>query len=439
MPVGQGADLSIAIDQMLKNAVGSKSEVCIFKVHNVLRNINAKAYEPQIIAIGPYHRNKSHLEMMEKHKLEFLHSLLQRRKESVSKYVSAMKLLEEKARRCYAEATDHLSPDEFVKMMVVDGCFIIELLVKFTVLKCSQKNNDPLQKVEMDPLFRMEWIMSFLQRDLMLFENQLPFFVLSKLYEMIDPSGHQRIFIQKALEFFNDLFPGYGKNSRIEASQDNNIKHLLDLIHRNWSSLKLEPKADFTCNMENLKCIGSSTELAEAGIRFEKIDDEVSFDIVFQDGLLQIPVITIEDRTECFLRNLIAYEQHCWDTHFNIVIDYMTFLGCLIKSVEDVKKLSRHGILRSFVGDNEAVCKMFSTMNNCIVGPSSNFHYAHLFNKVNSHCDRRLNKWMASFRRKYMHSPWGVISILAASTLLLLALLQVIFQIVAWKYPIAAT
>ncbi|CAI9117609.1 OLC1v1019020C1 [Oldenlandia corymbosa var. corymbosa] len=179
-----------------------------------------------------------------------------------------MKQLEEKALRCYAESTDHLSPDEFVKMMVVDGFFIIELLLNFTALKCSQKNNDPPQKVvTMDPLFRMEWMMSFLQRNLMLFENQLPFFVLSKLYEMIDPSGHQGIFIKKALEFFNNLFPDYGKNTRIEASQDNNIKHLLDLVHGNWSSLKLEPKADFTCNMKNLKCIGSATELAEAGIQ----------------------------------------------------------------------------------------------------------------------------------------------------------------------------
>lgn len=426
MQIKEEAGVFITIDQKLDRVVtGSESQSCIFKVHDILRKVNEKAYEPEIVAIGPYHRNKSHLKMMEEHKLRFLKLLLQRKKDKVSKYVAAMKLLEEEARKCYAEPL-HLSSDEFIEMMVLDGCFIIELLHKFKMLK------DSLDKIKNDPLFRMEWTLDFLQLDLILFENQIPFFILTKLYEMIERPGQQDKFINLALEFFNDLLPGRGRKREMGVPQDN-IKHLLDLVHRNWSSQKLKPVMDVTWNMDNLELIRCSTELAEAGIKFQKIDDEVIFDIQFNSGLLRIPVFTIEDRTESFLRNLIAYEQYCGDTNFNIVTDYVTFFSCLIKSAKDVTKLSRHGILRNFVGDNEVVCRMFSEMNNFIAGPSRNFHYGGIFRRVNKHCERRRNKWMARLRRKHMHSPWGIISIAAASTLLLLTFLQAIFQIWSWK------
>ena len=40
-----------------------------------------------------------------------------------------MKKLEERARKYYANAIDHLNSDEFVKMMLNDACFVIEFLV----------------------------------------------------------------------------------------------------------------------------------------------------------------------------------------------------------------------------------------------------------------------------------------------------------------------
>ncbi|CAI9117616.1 OLC1v1019028C1 [Oldenlandia corymbosa var. corymbosa] len=427
MAVAEADDVLITINEKLDSIVGSHSECCIFRVRDALRNVNDKSYEPEIISIGPYHRNKPHLQMMEEHKWRFLKS---RRDDELRHCVAAMRSLEEKARRCYSEPID-ISSKDFVTMLLLDGCFVLELIRKFKIYKdpAQLALNGPRQEnTENDPVFRMEWILATLQRDLMLFENQLPFFVLCKLHEMIEPPGQLDQLMGTALEFFNDLLPVRGEKRQLSAPRADNIKHLLDLIHRCWSSLNPVHNRDSTWNHDTVDFIGSSTELAVAGIRFEKMET-VTFDVVFNDGLLQIPVFVVEDRTESYLRNLIAHEQHCGNASLNIVTDYMAFFGCLIKSVEDVQTLSRHGILRSFVGDSEAVCRMFRTMDSCIVGPGKNLHYAPLFKKVNSHCDRCLNKWMASFQRKYIHSSWGIISILAASTLLLLALLQVIYQI----------
>ncbi|XP_071939779.1 UPF0481 protein At3g47200-like [Coffea arabica] len=419
MQLGRSADVSITIQEKLKCVIASELGCNIFRIHSQLRKVNEKAYEPEIIAIGPYHCGKPDLSGMVEHKLVYLKSLLGQKIEKVATCVAAVKPLEEKARKCYAEPIA-LSSDEFVEMMVLDGCFIIQLLLKF-------KEKDLIDKT--DPVFRLEWILNSLQRDLMLFENQLPFFILCKLYETIELPDHESGLIDLALNFFSDLLPGHGTTPWFKVTD--NIKHLLDLIHRNWSTSKLKPVKEMTRGIDPL--IRCSMELSEAGIKLEKIAQEDIFDIEFENGTLRIPTLAIEERTESFLRNLVAYEQYCGDDQINIVTDYVTFLGCLIKSEKDVTKLSHHGIIHNFVGESEVISEMFNKMIVCIVGPSRNFHYAEIFSRVNTHCDRRMNRWRATLRRNYCNSPWGIISIIAASFLLLLTLLQTIFSILSCK------
>lgn len=81
---------------------------------------------------------------------------------------------EESIREFYSEAID-LNSNEFVEMMVLDGCFIVEILC--IVGKIVQ--NDPK-----DPIFNMLWVFPFLMRDLLRLENQIPFFVLQTLFDM---------------------------------------------------------------------------------------------------------------------------------------------------------------------------------------------------------------------------------------------------------------
>ncbi|CAL5395112.1 unnamed protein product [Camellia sinensis] len=65
---------------------------------------NEKAYEPAVVAIGPYHPSKANLQEMELHKLRYLQRLLNRQKEkSVDRYVMAIRELEKRACNCYAE------------------------------------------------------------------------------------------------------------------------------------------------------------------------------------------------------------------------------------------------------------------------------------------------------------------------------------------------
>ncbi|MQL99745.1 hypothetical protein Taro_032479, partial [Colocasia esculenta] len=71
----------------------------------------------------------------------------------------------------YAEAIA-LSEDGLVEMLVLDRCFIIEYFVK-RVFRQTAKTA---------PLSVVRWGFSHLRRDLMILENQIPFFVLVKLF-----------------------------------------------------------------------------------------------------------------------------------------------------------------------------------------------------------------------------------------------------------------
>ncbi|KAI8002239.1 UPF0481 protein [Camellia lanceoleosa] len=195
-PNGGPNCVSVSICQKLSHLSSSSSQCCIFRIHEELRGINEKAYDPDIVAIGPYHRGKDPLQMMEEDKLRYLQLLLERKNEADrERCVFAIRSLEQEARRSYAEPIS-LSPDEMIEMLILDGCFMIELVQNFET-PCLRDRNDPI--------FKMDWIVNSLQCDLMLFENQLPFAILCKLFDLIEvPNNHNRL-IRLALCFFNDL------------------------------------------------------------------------------------------------------------------------------------------------------------------------------------------------------------------------------------------
>ncbi|KAL7105828.1 hypothetical protein ACP275_07G070100 [Erythranthe tilingii] len=408
------------LSQKLTQLTMSQSQCTIYRVHKHLRNVNMKGYEPEVVSIGPYHRGKDNLTMMEDKKLCYLHLLLQHKNENIENYVAAIEPLELEARKCYAEHIS-LNAVEFIEMLVLDGCFIIGLVRKCNMIYLREKN---------DSIFHMDWIINSLQRDLMLFENQVPFFILCKLFDLIEvPNQHSRL-IYLLLNFFNSLFPGkVYRDSKDRSSAE--IKHLLDLIHSNW-----HPSfdwLDFEKNKKNEKkrwrFVNNATELRETNVKFKRIEGVSLFDIRFQDGNMLLAPLTIEDRTESLFRNLMAYEQYFGDNQISYVTDYVKFLDCLIDSSRDVSILSWHGIIDNWLGDDEVVANMFNKLTDSIAGPGIRFVYADVFEDVNKHCNRRRNKWMAKLRRNYMNSPWAVISILFAVVLLLLTVAQTVCSI----------
>ncbi|XP_022722895.1 UPF0481 protein At3g47200-like isoform X1 [Durio zibethinus] len=411
--------VAIRIGKKLQAISPISSDCCIFKVPNYLRKVNEKAYEPEVVAIGPYHRGKDHLKPMEEHKIRFLQLLLQERRENdVTKYVMVMRELEERARKCYAEPIG-LDTDDFVEMMLLDGCLIIQLMRKFARTTLMD-----------DPVFKIGGFHGILCRDLLLVENQLPLFVLWELFHMIEIPNPD-IFIYITINFFNIILPGKGC-IRNDLKSIMEIKHLLGLIIDCWHppAFEIEAYRKKTKKIE-WSFMHCATELQEAGIRFKKADGNNVFDVKFENGTVKIPTLEIDDHTECFLRNLIAFEQFFPGRSLNHVTDYMNFMDCLINSPKDVELLRQRGIINNWLGNDEVIATMFNMLGDSVSISRYSF-YSEVFNNVNIYCSRRWNKWIANLKHNYFNSPWALVSILAAVVLLQLTLVQTVFSVLSY-------
>ncbi|KAK2661504.1 hypothetical protein Ddye_000078 [Dipteronia dyeriana] len=111
------------------------SKVCIFKVPKILHRHNPQTYEPNAFSIGPSHYGQKQLKPTKKIKLKYLQGLLRRLGKSeelmLEQLFGAVRAIVEGARQFYAGSSIGTCSDEiFVKILVLDGYFIIELFRK---------------------------------------------------------------------------------------------------------------------------------------------------------------------------------------------------------------------------------------------------------------------------------------------------------------------
>ncbi|KAJ6302202.1 hypothetical protein OIU77_016316 [Salix suchowensis] len=164
---------SIAI-MMSQNLIMS-DKCCIFRVPPILRRHRESAYIPNAFSIGPWHRNLPLMESTEKIKLKYLEGLLSRESKSgvtLKELYDSTKEIKKEARSCYAEPIDDAEED-FIRILVIDGCFLIELF---------RKDQDSGLREDDDPIFNMACMMQYLYHDLILVENQIPWLVLEHLF-----------------------------------------------------------------------------------------------------------------------------------------------------------------------------------------------------------------------------------------------------------------
>ncbi|TXG70719.1 hypothetical protein EZV62_005654 [Acer yangbiense] len=283
------------------------------QVPSSLVEINQKAYHPHIISIGPYHHSSDHLMMIEEHKSRFVRSLFGRIDDTwgnLNLCYQVVVLLEAKIRECYSE-TSRFGSSQLVKMMVVDGCFVIKLVWEFLNLP----NRDPD-----DPIFKMDWILPLLMRDLL----------------------NWRI---KFLTFLS-----FEKHGSVGANvSEFEGKHLLDLVWESFrpqSSRSQSPPTKF-----NNHLIQPAMKLNRPGIQFETINrPNICFlDVKFCNGVLKIPPLRMDDFITCFILNCVAFEQ-CYGHYEKFVTDYATLMGCLINNLKDDGFLSDHKIIKNYYG-----------------------------------------------------------------------------------------
>ncbi|KAK3408186.1 hypothetical protein EUGRSUZ_J00474 [Eucalyptus grandis] len=219
-----------------------------------------------------------------------------------------------------------MTSDKFLKMMLLDCCFVLELL------RDPKSDGAP---DEGNPIATEPWIRPIVTRDLLKLGNQVPFFILKGLSCMSlgrkdEPDDNLRA---SALEFLSRVYP------RSPEAKTDSKEELHHLLHLYYSTLIPENQSE----PEN-----------KTG-KF--------LDISFRKRVLEIPSITINDFMANMLIQCLALEQR-WDNDSKHITDYVFFMYCLINQPEDASLLCSNGIIAKSSHNDQYLDELKTYYNN---------------------------------------------------------------------------
>jgi len=403
-------DIAIEIPEDLETTF--RREECIYKAPAALCDSNRASYTPRVISIGPFHHDSESekLRPMEIQKQRYLKEFCKRLRgetkeqvrESLNVLSSTIEDEKDKIKHCYADNTFHqFSRNQFVKMILFDAVFIFELFLK------NEEDMRGNKRYQHDFIIGKPWLRAAIQRDLILLENQLPFFILEKLYSLAieETNPDYRSFLDLSCRYFEK----YGKNkTKPDETKPYEVLHFTDLV-RHFLSLK-HPQLE-SPDGKQIKNLYSATMLHQAGIKFKALPDECLLDIrawketenTVKKGELHMPPLEIDNSTECLFRNLMALEQ-CHYPRQEFICRYVKLLDFLVDVEKDVDLLIENKVIVSRLGDSKAVAELMNKLCLEIVEVTSG--YDALSQLLNDYYDSSWNKNKAYLVSVYFQNVW---------------------------------
>ncbi|KAL4033906.1 hypothetical protein IC575_007024 [Cucumis melo] len=483
----------ISIQIMLNQMCPINGDCSIYRIPKQLREMNPKAYTPQLISIGPFHhyRCQNDFKTTEQYKLQALVNFLRRinnnneimeEDQDVVKKIGSLedllktgtlKVLVEKvhcrmaeAQNCYSEPIDYMDHHSFVIMMLLDACFIMEIFIQQYDASCPRDRKFPHIQDNVDFLLLYPETTQGITNDLIKLENQVPFFLLQHIFNMIPQRSPPVSFIHLTYSALYDWFistykicsvgivpyepkhlvhflsfyfiPSHTTDDMIQNMQDV-IKNSENKKKNNYNFLsffstlfccQLWQNPDKKNNDQELLSPPSITELCESGVTIKKAKNaQYLTNISFKNGVLKIPHLHIYDEFELMFRNLIAFEQFRAGNQNMYATQYILFIDDLISTEKDVRLLVNSGvIINNIGGSDKEVSELFNNLGKFVNHCRNPYMFNHISKALRKHCNGRWNKAKASLKHNYFNTPWAFISFFAGSFLLLLTLLQTIFS-----------
>jgi hypothetical protein len=237
------------------------------------------------------------------------------------------------------------------------------------VFEFLEQGND--RHIVEEPIFEKRWMLPNICRDLLLLENQLPMFVLQKIYEIttFDNEATDHPLNKLALRFFEQLKLGKGKLEDRVLNTNPQHPHLLALYHSTFTTPNDHPRPFPEGNSNNMSkydkipgkgWVDNATTLTNVGVQFKNKSGDF-LDIEYKNGLLKIPTLFVDDGTSTLLRNLIAYEQSDGSAtpYFSCLA---VFLDSIVNTVDDINILRNAGIIKQLTGGNKEVVNLFNSL-----------------------------------------------------------------------------
>ncbi|KAJ1275759.1 hypothetical protein BS78_05G161100 [Paspalum vaginatum] len=403
----------------------------IYRVPACIKELNAKAYRPQVVSLGPFHHDDGQLRPMEEHKRRALRHLLRRARRPLEDFAAAVEEAAEELESAYldlgARWRGAVGRERFLEMMIVDGCFLLEVM---RAAGLDGKRGRDSEYAHNDPIFSHHgvlYMLPYIRRDMLMLENQLPLLLLKKLVAVVETAKppNDDVINRMVLNFMSPSSPPPPAGGHLAL-------HPLDLRRRSMlyspyhrSAILRSPDVSAETDI-----IRSAVELYEAGIRFKKSDSDSLHNIRFRHGELSIPAVSVDDSTEYMFLNMMAFER----LHVgagNDVTAYVFFMDNIIDSAKDVALLSTSGIIQNAVGSDKAVAELFNSISkDVVIEPDSALDAVQ--RHVNTYCRKPWNKWRANLIHTYFRSPWAFMSLAAAVFLLVMTVMQTVYTVLPY-------
>ncbi|GLU10850.1 hypothetical protein SLE2022_276310 [Rubroshorea leprosula] len=216
----------------------------IFEIPKTLYRHNKMAYLPNAFSFGPLHYRKPDLQATQALKFKVLKDKLRCCNDPKAKLAELERAVGERlleARQCYAKQLEErvdgdkfvrIDDDKFVKILVLDGCFIIDLF--FEEYHHQQYHQRSME--EGLRLYRIEiqtaYLFQCLYHDLILLENQIPWFVLELLSNVLYGDLSKLELRQGAIRFFSEMFSHDGLSIPPALLEEEKVEHILDLLRK---------------------------------------------------------------------------------------------------------------------------------------------------------------------------------------------------------------
>lgn len=202
----------VEVERTLHDAPDAAAEAsrwrphCIYRVPACIKDLKPKAYQPQVVSLGPFHHGDPGLAPMEAHKRRALRHLLRRAARPLADFVAAVEAVADRLEAAYLDlgggwrgggGDGGEARERFLEMMIVDGCFLLEVMRAAAAVSpapaaaaaagkphAAAAAKEEEDYAENDPVFSRHgvlYMVPYIRRDMLMLENQLPLLVLERL------------------------------------------------------------------------------------------------------------------------------------------------------------------------------------------------------------------------------------------------------------------
>ncbi|KAL1215213.1 hypothetical protein V5N11_016979 [Cardamine amara subsp. amara] len=408
---------------------------CIYRVPRKIRDEKPEAYTPRMVLIGPLHRSLKSFDIakdgaetssdpwdlkkeylkMEDLKKKYLESYTKIFGEDfIEEMRKTIQAEEKNIRASYEESTEWIKSEYFVDLILKDSVFIMEFITR------HDENSE-------DSDLGQSSYPSVVTNDLILLENQLPYFIFRNLFSSRISMMTEMTFDRFILSFFD-----------ISIEEKTDFKHFTDMLRRGYEESVNERNINYY--PRPIMDLKSAYSLSQAGVKFKvnamwrvmytdkRTASNLSLRVEFEKGVLTMPGFHANETSEMFLRNVIAFEQ-CHVALTPYTSNYIRFLNFLIISDRDVQLLTEEGVVTNPMGPPSLVVDMVNKLQVGVkVGSKSQYYF--ISRKLRAHYKSRRKRRWATLKNVYFSDLWTGTATLAAVFLLLLTLIGTVASVI---------